>query len=194
MVQEEKESILIHPLPYWGDVAFWRAVVKVNTLVVPPEPAVRQTFRNRCTIDGPNGAQMLSIPLKQFSPGATTLSQQTTDPAGWGKQHLKSIATTYGSSPWFDSLEAEIKALYASPIPSLAAFNLRIFLWVTGVLDLNIRVVLADEQEAWEALDTGSIKPYPQVFDDRHGFRPNLSILDVLCNLGRETSSYLLIP
>ena len=194
MVQAEEESILIHPLPYWGDLAFWKAAVQVQTLVVPPEPAMRQTFRNRCSIDGPNGAQLLSIPLQSFSEDTTTFGQQTKDPKSWTKQHLKSIATTYGSSPWYDSLKAELEGLYAPPIPGLAAFNLRIFWWVTSVLELDIRVVLADEPEPWENLENTGNKPYPQVFDDRHGFREHLCILDVLCNLGRETASYLLIP
>jgi len=36
-----------------------------------------------------------------------------------------------------------------------------------------------------------SPKPYYQVFEDKHGFLPDLSVVDLLFNQGPQSKSYL---
>lgn len=194
MVQKAQTEVgLIHPLPCWGNVQFWRQLVRHRTLVVPMETAQRQSFRNRYTIDGPNGAQTMTIPLAAFSAEATMFSVQPQANSPWPRNHFKALQTTYGSAPYWEPLSHELEALYLQPTPGLYAFNLRALLWITYTLELDVQVVLADQPEPWEPLESSHLKPWPQVFDDRHGFRANLCILDLVFNLGRAAGSYLLI-
>jgi hypothetical protein len=193
MVQEaQDEKILIHPLPCWGSVPFWRQLVRHHTLVVPLETAQRQSFRNRYAIDGPNGAQTLTIPLAAFSADETMFTVKPQANSPWARQHFKALETTYGSAPYWDSLAAELQDLYRLQPHGLYHFNLKAMLWICHNLDLNIRVVLADQPESWTPIAGSPLTPWPQVFDDRHGFRSDLCILDLLFNLGREATSYLL--
>jgi len=119
----------------------------------------------------------------------------------WQKQHWKSICAAYRSAPYFEFYEADLESFYQEKKVLLFDFNLSLLTQIMALLDLSFsyeivgwnpdkqkrmdHLILAKSQEA-ENFDT-----YTQVFGTKFGFIPNLSILDVLFNLGPNSGAYL---
>jgi hypothetical protein len=126
----------------------------------------------------------------------------------WQSLHLKSICAAYGKAPWFSHYHIELKDLYSRRISSLAAWNLSCIEWVNKKLKIHDKLNLqsikpSDESQIINKVDL--YKPsnytqfkldpsfkYPQIFEQRHGFHVNLSILDLLLNEGPNARNLLL--
>jgi hypothetical protein len=82
-------------------------------------------------------------------------------------------------------------------------FNIQYFEKICLILKINIEFELSEKhitpgefsgndlRDHFSPNKKNSIKPYLQVFADRSDFVPDLSILDVLFNLGTQTNVYL---
>lgn len=163
----------------------------------------KQTYRNRCSIYGANGKLNLIIPVEHNK----VLAQQKDGDVkikwdeNWQKQHWKSIASAYSSSPFFEFYEDELKAAFFMQPKTLAAFNQGLLRCIFDWLDLEDEFLFSDKYKALTPLEEYLINPkqesdklfpkYVQVFDNKHGFIPNLSVLDLIFNLGPESYDYL---
>jgi hypothetical protein len=139
----------------------------------------KQTFRSRYTIAGPNDIQMLSVPVVH---GGSRLLAEThiSSQNPWVKEHIRAITTAYGNAPFFEFYDTEIKSLSSLIVNSIECLHRQ--------LQCPVPLVFVDE---WRFLEPEIPTPvYPQVFEDRHGFRPEVSALDLLFNLGPEVSDY----
>lgn len=163
----------------------------------------KQTFRNRCEIYGPNGKLKLTIPIVHRK---TQLYQKENEvqiafTSNWRKQHWKSLCSAYRSAPYFEFYEADLYLFYTSQTLSLMEFNLALLEKVMELIefpfqyevihwdpDLHYRMDHLIEAKKTKVND---LAPYHQVFQNKYGFLANLSILDVLFNLGPDTMSYL---
>jgi hypothetical protein len=118
--------------------------------------------------------------------------------------HFKSLETAYRTSPYFEFFEDDIEPLFKEKFNSLFDFNLKCFKTTLDLLDLDIKIEMTSEYlEKYNDIDDQrelikaksktdyNIKPYHQVFEDKYGFISNLSILDLLFNLGPESVNYL---
>ena len=163
----------------------------------------KQTIRNRSEIYGANGKLNLTIPVKH---NKRHISQKETEVCianeiSWQKQHWKSICSAYQSSPYFEFYERDLAPFYKKKTTYLMHFNLEILLKIMELIDspLSYELVKWDINEhiKMETLIDSKKKvywknePYTQVFGNKYGFQSNLSILDVLFNLGPESSTYL---
>ncbi|MEN2400460.1 WbqC family protein [Flavobacterium sp. MC2016-06] len=164
----------------------------------------KQTNRNRAYIYSPNGIQLLNIPIKH----SKTLHQKTKDVLienefDWQKQHFKSLEAAYRSSPFFEFFEDDILPVFEKQHTFLMDLNLEVFDIVTKCLRMKIEFKKSSEyfREPTDMTDfrhlvngkkdINSFEKYTQVFDDKHGFINNLSILDLLFNEGKFAMDYL---
>lgn len=162
----------------------------------------KQTYRNRTCIFGANGKLPLIIPIHHN--GKRALKDiEISYSERWQELHWKSIKTAYQSSPYFEYYENQLKKIYEEQPKSLLEFNLRTLEIIQNILKTNKDFTLTKEYikspESQDFRDSFSTKKEPefvqeeyyQTFFDKLGFIKDLSILDLICNLGPEANSYL---
>lgn len=162
----------------------------------------KQTFRNRTLIYGANGKLALMIPIKH---NGSRLYKETeiSYAEDWPKQHWKSIKTAYQSSPYFEYYEDKLQTIYGEKKKYLFDFNLKVLDVIQSLLKTEVNFELTREyikepmmlnlRDKFSAKNFQN-KGYPeyyQSFTAKHGFIEDLSILDLLCNIGPESSTYL---
>ena len=192
-------------LHYLPDVLWFRNYLDYETIWIEKhENFVKSTGRNRCEIAGANGRQMLTIPLQ----GGRDHHQRYTDvkiayQTNWQDSHWHSIKSAYGSAPYYEFYAHIFQKFYEKQYPFLYDFNLELLHAVLGVLKVKKGFELTTEFEKpvidkvdlrsyRGALTGGAALPrYYQVFEERHGFMANLSVLDLIFNMGPESGGYL---
>jgi len=202
-------SALIHPT-YFPTVAHWVVIAQQQHQLVleAQDNYQKQTYRNRTYIYSPNGKQLLTIPVTHTkSSGYRKYKEMTLeDSFDWKKQHWKSIETAYRTSPYFEFYEDDLEPFFQKEHHSLFEMNLESMEIMAACMQLEpFTYELTSEFKPTDdskldkrALVNAKTKheydfnPYVQVFDDKHGFIPNLSILDLLFNEGPNALNYLL--
>lgn len=162
----------------------------------------KQTYRNRCYILGPNGPQMLNIPIQHNEAKDKIGTVEISHKQNWRHTHWQAIRTAYGAAPFYEVLAPDLEALYAEK-------EVRLFDWNLRLLRLLMRWLRMEQQisftESWhKELPQDhreefhpkrplqqSFTSYPQVFDDQQPFAENLSVLDLLMNEGPASWDYL---
>ncbi len=164
----------------------------------------KQTYRTRCHIYSPNGLLMMNIPIKhQKKEHQYTKDVVLENDFAWQKNHFKTIQNSYRSSPYFEYYEDEIENLYREKEQFLLDFILKSIELSYKLLQIHLNY---QNTETFEKLppddfrylidakkeSTTNFKSYIQVFHAKHGFIPNLSILDLLFNEGPNSANYLI--
>lgn len=203
-------SKTILPSVYFGPIQ-WYSKLKLydEILIEQHEHYIKQTWRNRCRIVGPNGIQDLVIPV-HLSGNHTPMKEVKIDYDGiWQRQHWQSIRSAYGNSPFFDFYADYFSPFYESKKwENLVDYNSEISSLTIKLLKLNVKPTFTTEY--FEAIENcndyrGIISPkisieqdekfipkrYVQVFEERHGFIPNLSVIDLLCCCGPASGEIL---
>ena len=168
---------------------------------------MKQTYRNRCTIAGPDGEIALSIPtVKPESLKCPMKDIRISDHGNWRHLHWNAIESAYNSTPFFEYYKDDFQPFYEKKYEFLADFNEELCNLVCELIDIQPvmertsdykTTFTQDEYDFREAIhpkkdyhltDPEFIpRPYYQVFEARNGFRPNLSIIDLLFNMGPES-------
>ena len=164
----------------------------------------KQTYRNRCYIYGANGKLGLHIPVQYSQKNRQNTSEILIDnSSNWQSTHWKSLESAYKKSPYFEYYQDELISLFTLKKDSLLVFNLECIEVVNKCLNLDIDSSKTinfnkekkenDYRYLVNARKESEIKinPYIQVFQEKHGFINNLSILDLLFNEGPNAKSYL---
>ncbi|MBW1294515.1 hypothetical protein GBO31_03275 [Aquimarina litoralis] len=194
---------------YFGSIAQYVAIVKSDTIIFENHDNYqKQTYRNRAYIYGANGKLLLTIPIKHT--GKENNGKQLyrdvriENEFQWQSLHWKSIQSAYRTSPFFEYYEDELVPLFEKRKDYLLDFNYECMEAIHDCLQLDIphtktetfhkeyqdindkRILINAKKEEKHPLSS-----YIQVFSDKHGFIPNLSILDLLFNEGTNAISYL---
>lgn len=162
----------------------------------------KQTYRNRCYIYGPNGRQMLNIPILHNAQKSSIGTIEISYVENWQHTHWQAMKTAYGSAPFFEILGPELEEFYSRRINRLFDWNLELLKLMLNWLQVDLKLSLTDE---WHPEVTNDHRedfhpkrnsnkvfaPYPQVFSSDRGFEPNLSIVDLLFNEGPAAWDYL---
>jgi hypothetical protein len=203
----DKPTILIEA-QYFPPVQYFVVLAQAAEVwVEAQEHYQKRSYRNRCRIAGANGQIRLSVPLEKGKNEQMPIQEvQIAYRNNWHAAHWRSIRSAYGKAPFFEFYAEEIKPLlYAKP-SSLFELNLSLAIKLLELIQLDVSLHLTDEyqpQAPDRALDLrGAIHPkqpqlgfqagtYPQVFLERHGFLPNLSILDLLFCAGPQSAVLL---
>ena len=195
---------ILHPT-YFPSISHYIAMVQADELVFEVDDNFqKQTNRNRMYIYSANGLQMLNIPVKHSKEKHQKYKDIIIEDAfDWQKNHFKSLEASYRTSPFFEYFEDDILPVFQKKHKFLMDLNFQIFDIVNECLGIDLPFSKTEEYfhtiENMNDLrylangkkDTTTIKPYTQVFDDKHGFINNLSILDLLFNEGRHAVDYL---
>ncbi len=198
-------NILIHPT-YFPSIATFVAIAKADKVTFEVcDNYQKQTYRNRMFIYDANGKLPLTIPVI-YSQKNRQLYKDIliADDENWQDLHWKSIQSAYSSSPFFEFYEHDFQPLYTEKFQNLLDFNFKCLEVIYDCLELpfefetskmfekqpqnltDLRLLAENRKEKEQ-----HFQPYVQVFDDKHGFISNLSILDLICNEGPNATLYL---
>jgi hypothetical protein len=192
---------LITDIQYFPSVTFYKISYNFEYIVFEQyESYQKMSFRNRCQILGGSGVIDLSIPLVNGRGQKTLMKDVKIAGGSWQAQHWKTILTCYNRSPWFGHYRDEVEALYRKPALFLLDWNLACLEWSFTALGMVRTLGLTKEykKDPGEGVEDwrGRLTPknrktweacrYHQVFEERAGFIPNLSILDLLFCEGKE--------
>lgn len=197
---------LLHPT-YFPNIASFSVLLSDDITWEAFDNYQKQTFRNRTHICTDRGLHVLSIPIAHTKDDSGRQSYQNVkvdNTYPWQRQHWRTLETAYRTSPFFEYYEDDIRPLYEANQEFLMDFNLKTIATVCQCLQVEISAHRTKEyiREPKDMLDFRFLAnakkvldfktpEYVQVFGDRHGFIPNLSILDLLFNLGPESIAYL---
>jgi hypothetical protein len=164
----------------------------------------KQTYRNRCLIATTQGIQALTVPTER---GGSLLIKDTriSDHGNWRHLHWNALQSAYGESPFFEYYQDDIRHFFEQRWDFLLDFNEAIRVKMCELIDIQPKVTLTSEYSPSSKIDYREAirpkhplpdpdfepKPYYQVYQQKHGFLPNLSILDLLFNMGPESIFYL---
>ena len=203
-----KRTVLIHPTVF-PSVSHFTVIYNAGKVIFEQyDHFEKQTYRNRYYIHGAHGKQLLTVPVKHSKSNRhrPTKDIEIANEFDWQRQHWKSIETAYRTSPYFEYYEDDIRPLFEQKFDKLIDFNIEgiklIAKWLNiplesgfttqylkqpgGVQDFRY---LVDAKKHFEFKD--KFETYFQVFSDRNGFLPDLSILDLMFMKGPETAVYL---
>lgn len=200
-------TILLHP-SYFGPISQYVVLAKASQIVFENlDNYQKQTHRNRTNIYGANGLLTLNLPILHTKKGLKQLYKDVKIEHQFNtlQTHWKSLESAYRTSPYFEFYEDELAPLFEGKPEFILDFNYKCFEFVTDALQLDATYSKTDEYIAKPTTATdyrylsnpkdktigSSFEKYIQVFESKHGFIPNLSILDLIFNLGPNTLTYL---
>jgi len=210
---ESKQIIalgLVFPALYNGPINYYARLVRQKEIVLEQYDSYsKQSYRNRCMIMGPNGVIALSIPVIKWHGSKSHIKDVRIDyDSHWNRIHWKSLVASYASSPFFEYLADELSPIYERSFEYLIDLNHILLDFTLHQLGLEIHIkrsesftrITTDQDPRHfihpkkdQAVADPGFKPeaYHQVFSDRLGFRSNLSILDLIFNVGPGALGYL---
>lgn len=193
---------------YLSPVYLYSALYKIKHIEFEQyESFQKMSFRNRCLVTGAAGPIPLSIPLEGGrEQSRLTIDVRIANKYNWQEQHWRTIQSCYNRAPWFEFYADELKGFYQKTYDRLFDFNLELFRWAVQKLKMEVQISLTDsyrnDYSADQVLDLrNNLTPrnyaglesivYQQVFMERTGFIPNLSILDLIFCKGESASMVL---
>ena len=194
---------------YLAPVQYYASMAKAELILLENcDYYVKQTYRNRCHIAGANGVMALSIPVEKLS-GDKKLTRDIRISAhnDWQLQHWRSIESAYNSTPFFEYYKDDLLPFYEKKWIFLWDFNQEIQSKILELIDIQPQIEFTTEYHLVQDTRVVDLRerihpkkisvsagcsPYYQVFEQRFGFQPNLSIVDLLFNMGNETILTLL--
>ncbi len=191
---------------YFAPISQYAAIYQAESVTFELEDNYqKQTYRNRCYIYGANGKLALNIPVKHNTTEGRKKTKDTLveNDFPWQQQHYKSLQSAYRSSPFFEFFEEDLLNIFNKEYTFLQDLNIDTHLFVTDALQMEQNFAKTSSYEltpnSTDYRDLAIAKKgieiemdtYIQMFDDKHGFIPDLSILDLLFMEGPNTISFL---
>ena len=191
---------------YFGPVQWYQKLYRAEHVWIEQwESFQKQTYRNRCLIATTNGVQALTVPIiRSESPLIKDI--RISDHGNWRHLHWNALQSAYGESPFFEYYQDDFRPFFTERWEFLYDFNEAIRTKVCELIDIQPRVSDTEAFDASPAIPDFrqainpkhpepdpdfTPKPYHQVYQQKHGFLPNLSILDLLFNMGPESIFFL---
>ena len=199
---------------YFGPVQWYQKLYRHEEVEIEQwESFQKQTYRNRCLIATTQGVQALTVPVERKEESGkrkenTIKDMRISDHGNWRHLHWNALMSAYGESPFFEYYQDDIRPFFEKRWDYLFDFNEAIREKMCELLDIQPKISfslefkvysLEKEKDFREAIRPKhplpdpdfEPKPYYQVYQQKHGFLPNLSILDLLFNMGPEGIFYL---
>lgn len=199
---------------YFGPIQWYQKLNRADEAWIERhENFTKQTYRNRCVIATTQGLQSLTVPVDRSSSDLIT-DIRVSDHGNWRHLHWNALKSAYGESPFFEYYEDDLRPFFERQWTFLFDFNEEIREKMCELLDIHPTVHYTDRfiahqssvllpsstiQDFRESINPKHPAPdadfephrYYQVYEAKHGFLPNLSIADLLFNMGPEAIFYL---
>ena len=188
---------------YFGPIQWYQKLYRAEHVEIEQwESFQKQTYRNRCLIATANGVQALTVPVEH---GDSPLIKdiRLSDHGNWRHLHWNALQSAYGESPFFEYYQDDIRPFFEKHWSFLLDFNEEIRQKMCELIDIQPNVSYTEgfipEESPLTSYRTAispkhpqddpdfQPKRYYQVYEQKHGFLPNLSILDLLFNMGPES-------
>jgi hypothetical protein len=192
---------------YFGPVQWYQKLHRHSVVWMERHDSfIKQTYRNRCVIAATHGPLALTVPVEHDGASTLTRDMRVSDHGNWRHLHWNAIRSAYGESPFFEFYADDLAPFFEKKWEFLVDFNEAVMHKMCELLDIQPCVkhtevyephpAMADFREAIRPkhpLPDPEFTPLPyyQVFGQKHGFLPNLSILDLLMNEGNESVLFL---
>ena len=197
---------------YFGPIQWYQKLYRYDhCLIEQYDSFQKQTYRNRCVIATANGIQALTVPV--IHNGELVKDLRISDHNQWRRVHWNALQSAYSESPFFEYYADDLHPFFEQRYEYLLDFNEAIRQKICELIDIHPKVEyttsfkshlltsspshpLTDFRDVINAKHPQpdaefTPKEYWQVFQHKHGFLPNLSILDLLFNMGPESIFYL---
>lgn len=142
-------------------------------------------------INAPNKSQILQFPTFEYNPEINDLNINYS--VKWISEHKNALQAAYGNSPFFEFYNYKIYTHFENKYNTMSELRFHLLTQLHKILDLEkFELTFINEVSEEQTLDFAlKIPEYPQVFEDKFGFRPEVSILDLIFNLGPMSKEYL---
>lgn len=188
---------------YLPPIAYVAALTHYHeAFVETQETFPKQTYRNRTEILTAGGIKTLTVPVIRNNHSRT--NEVGIDyKERWNIIHLRTLTAAYSASPYFLYYKDELENLLTQHYERIVDLNDTLLKWILRLLKVDCHLKQTEDYEKTYELDfrntfspkipysTEGYRKYYQVFSDRIPFTPNLSIIDLLMNLGPEAREYL---
>lgn len=197
---------------YLAPIQYYSKLFRAKEVVIETEDNYqKQSYRNRCIIVAANGPHALSIPVEKPKGIKCKMKDiRIAEHGNWQHLHWNAIVSAYNSTPFFEYYQDDFSAFYQKKTSFLFDFNEELRSLICNLLEIETPVRYSTQfiekcndetddfresihpKKKWHKLDKQFIsKPYYQVFEAKHGFIANASIIDLLFNMGNESRLYL---
>lgn len=190
---------------YFGPVQWFQKLYRYEEVEIEQwESFQKQTYRNRCLIATTQGVQALTVPVER-NYSQLIKDVRISDHGNWRHLHWNALMSAYGESPFFEYYQDDIRPFFEKRWEFLFDFNEEIRMKMCELLDIQPKVGYTKEFTVNKIIDFREAinpkhpqedpdfeaKPYYQVYQQKHGFLANLSVLDLLFNMGPEGIFFL---
>lgn len=200
---------------YFGPIQWYQKLYRYDRVIIEQYDSYqKQTYRNRCVIATANGVQALTVPVEHADDKILTKDLRISDHNQWRRVHWNALQSAYSESPFFDYYADDLRPFFERKYEFLIDFNEAIRQKVCELIDIHPNVSYSTEYTSDTTPQTSTPRHQPsdiadfrvvinakhplpdadftprsywQVFQHKHGFLPNLSILDLLFNMGTES-------
>jgi hypothetical protein len=184
-------------LPYFPKVSFIINALEKREILVCPQLSYNKKWHvNRAVIPGSNGLISLTIPIQGGRNSKSKQDEVKIDNRyHWQRDHFRTLESVYGRSPFFSYYTNELESLFQIHTENLLEWNMACIQWILRRLkseeELSIRTVSIENVQSFKDHSIGQESQpgtmrYPQVFEERTGFKPDMSIVDLVFNMGPD--------
>ncbi len=207
MTEQGNKKVLLNSA-YLAPVQYFTKLIRYDEVWIElSEHFLKQSYRNRCTILTANGLQSLTVPVTEGSNSKRLIGDvRISYDHPWQKLHWKALLSAYNNAPFFEyyadciapfyhskrwkfltNFNHEIQTVVLNEINLKCDFRVtETFVLPTGIPDGtdDFRFTIDPKSGRQKTDDHFVPAVYMQVFQEKFGFTPNLSILDLLFNEG----------
>ena len=200
-------SVVYLSTAYLAPVQYYSKLKSFDEIRIETEENYpKQTYRNRCLIATTNGIQALTVPVERPEVlKAPTRDIRVSNHGNWRHLHWNALVSAYNISPFFEYYADDFRPFYEKKYNFLIDYNEALQDIICRLIDICPKITHTGKYEPTIENDFRNVidprhplpdekftpRPYYQVFREKHGFLPNLSIVDLLFNMGPESTLLL---
>jgi len=195
---------------FFPPIEFFLVAMKNDLIFIEAiENYQKQSYRNRCNILTANGKMALSIPICHVQSKMAIRNVKIDYKTDWQRKHWRAIESAYNESPYFQYYADFFAPFFEKKWEFLFDYNIEILQIIFNLLKVKTKIIYTEDyvkndkntidyrhrihpkRNEEENYPLRITLPYSQVFDYKFGFTSNLSILDLIFNMGNESALYL---